>query len=252
MGERPETEGWQLVPRARHQGVARPIFFCLSLGPFMVNEKISLHPNFESNKIPPILDPSMENSSFQSIPSEGKKDGPLQRLLTDSGLEELELQLKKPIRLVVVDLAGIATRAVSMLSAMSSELGVILRLRIREEGVPILADSEILRRSIDALIIHLLTLSPPQACVTVIVESRAQNGKRGMAVRLYSDQVIGSWKSNMGVEEEYINSQEVSASRRLLERIGGTLSVQSGAEEGLSFLVWLPLKGQKGKSIFHG
>jgi signal transduction histidine kinase len=215
----------------------------------MLSEKISIHPKSESTS-PAEYFASSGRNHLPPNAADGKKDGPLQRLLTESGLEELERLLKQPAQLGLVDLGGIATRGVSTLSAMSSELGVLLRLRIREDSVPIPADFESIRRLINALIIHLLTLSQSQACVTVTVESREQEGKRGMSVRLYSDHVVGSWKSAVGVEEADIHSQEVSTCRLLLKKIGGTLSVQSGADEELSFLVWLPLKGSKGK-LFH-
>ncbi|HEY5118135.1 MAG TPA: hypothetical protein VII90_01655 [Anaerolineales bacterium] len=182
-----------------------------------------------------------------SIAGEEKKDGLVQKLLMDSALEELELQLKKPLRLAAVDLGGIVTRGVTMLSAMSTELGVLLRIRIRGDSVPVQGDFEKIQRSINALIIHLLTISQSQACVTVVVESRMQNGKRGMSVRLSANHVVVPWKSDLGANDDFTNPGEVTACRFLLEKNGGSLSVQSEEDEGQAFLVWLPLKGPRGR-----
>jgi len=191
--------------------------------------------------------PTREPISSPAVIGNGKKDGPLQTLLTECALEALERQLKNPLRLDAVDLGGIVTRGVTMLSEMSAELGVVLRIRVRGENVPVQGDYEKIRRSINALIVYLLTLSQSQACVTVVVEDRMQNGKRGMSALLSSNNVVVPWKPELGMEDELANSQEVSTCRLLLEKNGGSLSVQLGEGGGPSFLVWLPIKGPRGR-----
>jgi light-regulated signal transduction histidine kinase (bacteriophytochrome) len=217
------------------------------MGSIMQEEKTAFHMIPDPRKTPAKLNPNREPASLHPITGEEKKDGPVQKLLTDSALEELDLQLQKPLRLAAVDLGGIVTRGVMMLSAMSAELGVLLRIRIRGDSVPVQGDFEKIQRSINALIIHLLTISQSQACVTVIVESRMQNGKRGMSVRLSANHVVVPWKSDMGANDDFTNPGEVTACRLLLEKNGGSLSVQSEDDEGRAFLVWLPLKGPRGR-----
>jgi light-regulated signal transduction histidine kinase (bacteriophytochrome) len=230
------TRGW----RARS-------FFHPIMGSIMQEEKTAFHLVSKPRRTPVKVNPNREPASLHPITGEEKKDGPVQKLLTDSALEELELQLQKPLRLAAVDLGGIVTRGVTMLSAMSAELGVLLRIRIRGDSVPVQGDFEKIQRSINALIIHLLTISQSQACVTVIVESRMQNGKRGMSVRLSANHVVVPWKSDMGANDNFTNPGEVTACRLLLEKNGGSLSVQSEDDEGQAFLVWLPLKGPRGR-----
>jgi light-regulated signal transduction histidine kinase (bacteriophytochrome) len=217
------------------------------MGSIMQEEKTAFHLVSKPRRTPVKVNPNREPTSLHPITGEEKKDGPVQKLLTDSALEELELQLQKPLRLAAVDLGGISTRGVTMLSAMSAELGVLLRIRIRGDSVPVQGDFEKIQRSINALIIHLLTISQSQACVTVIVESRMQNGKRGMSVRLSANHVVVPWKSDMGANDNFTNPGEVTACRLLLEKNGGSLSVQSENDEGQAFLVWLPLKGPRGR-----
>jgi len=212
----------------------------------MQEEKIT-HLVSDPRRTPVKLNPNREGDTLPSITSEGKKDGPVQKLLTASALEELELQLQKPLRLGAVDLGGIVTRGVTLLSAMSAELGVVLRIRIREDSVPVQGDFEKIQRSINALIIHLLSVSQSQACVTVIGENRMQNGKRGMSVRLSANHVVVPWKSELGEKNDFANPEEVTVCRLLLEKNGGSLSVQSEEDEGQAFLVWLPVKGPRGR-----
>jgi len=230
------TRGW----RARS-------FFHPIMGSIMQEEKTAFHLVSDPRTPPVNSNPNREPASLYSIAGEEKKDGLVQKLLMDSALEELELQLKKPLRLAAVDLGGIVTRGVTMLSAMSTELGVLLRIRIRGDSVPVQGDFEKIQRSINALIIHLLTISQSQACVTVVVESRMQNGKRGMSVRLSANHVVVPWKSDLGANDDFTNPGEVTACRFLLEKNGGSLSVQSEEDEGQAFLVWLPLKGPRGR-----
>ena len=213
----------------------------------MQEEKTAFHLFSDPRRTPVKLNPNREGASLYPITGEEKKDGPVQRLLKDSALEELQLQLHKPLRLAAVDLGGIVTRGVTMLSSMSAELGVVLRIRIRGDSVPVQGDFEKIHRSIIALIIHLLTISQSQACVTVIAESRMQNGKRGMSVRLSANHVVIPWKSGLGADDDFANPEEVTVCRLLLEKNGGSLSVQSEEEEGQAFLVWLPLKGPRGR-----
>ncbi len=177
------------------------------------------------------------------IAGEEKKYSSLQTLMTESALDELELQRRRPLQLVAVNLGGIVTRGVTTLSEMSAELGVVLRIRVRGGNIPVRGDFEKIRRSINALLIHLLTLSQSQACVTVIEEVRMQNGRQGVEIQLSVNHVAVPWNGELDAEEVFAHSQEVTACRYLLEMNGGSLLVQTGDDGGPSFLIWLPTKG---------
>jgi signal transduction histidine kinase len=191
--------------------------------------------------------PSGGPAHNRPIAGQVKKDGSLHKLLTDSALDALELHLQKPLQLGPVDLVGIITQEGTVLSAMSSELGVSLHFRIREDCVPILADFEKIRRSIAALIIHLLTFAQSQAYVTVVVESCEQKNKLGMSIRLSIDHLAVSWKPELTMEDGYSDPSEVTVCRRLVEMNGGSLAVQSKGESGISYSLWLPTKGPRGR-----
>jgi hypothetical protein len=210
----------------------------------------------EKSAIRPISNPSETPTGFyspgrslqpQPLAGREKKDDPSERMLVESALDELELQIHKPLRLSTIEIRRIVTRSVMMLSAMSSELGVALRIRIRGQSLPVSADVENVRRSINALIIYLLTLSQSQGCVTVSVEDRIENGKRGMSIGLSANNVVVPWKPNPVAEDGFVEPQEISICRRLLEKNGGTLAVQSEEEQGLVMIVWIPLKGANRK-----
>jgi hypothetical protein len=77
----------------------------------------------------------------------------------------------------------------------------------------------------------------------VSVEDRIENGKRGMSIGLSANNVVVPWKPNPVAEDGFVEPQEISICRRLLEKNGGTLAVQSEEEQGLVMIVWIPLKG---------
>jgi hypothetical protein len=227
--------------------VARPVIFCFKLGLFMLDNKVTFLPISISPENPVIFGRAIHDMETEQVTTEDKKEDPLQRLLTDSSGDELAMQLKKNLHLSSIYLDGIVNNSVMVLSIMSAELGLVLRIQIRGECVPVVADFENIRRSINALIVHLLTLSKPQGCVTVGAEAQSQNGKRGMSVWLSSNLIAIPWKPDWEGEDGFGNPPEVSLSRSLLERNGGSLSVQWREDETLSYIIWIPEKGPRGK-----
>jgi hypothetical protein len=213
----------------------------------MLENKVTFLPISIPPENPVILGRVVYDMETKQVTTEDKKEDPLQRLLMDSSGDELAMQLKKPLQPSSIYLDGIVNNSVMVLSAMSAELGVVFRIQIRGECIPVVADFENIRRSINALIIHLLTLSKSQGCVTVGAEAQSQNGKRGMSVYLSSNLVAIPWKPDWEGEDGFGNQQEVSLSRSLLERNGGSLSVQWREDETLSYSVWIPEKGSHGK-----
>jgi hypothetical protein len=209
----------------------------------MQEEEVAFLPMTNPGENPRTRDHSGRVPQLPTVDGREKPDGPLRQVLEESTLDALELQLHKPLHLSSIDLRGIVTQGVTTLSSMSAELGVVLRIRIRGESNPVTADTENIRRSIYALIIHLLTLSQPQGNVVVGVKSEMQNGKRGMSVQFSADKVVVPWGPGLEGEEGSGDPPEVLACRRLVEKNGGSLSVQSGEDEALDFIVWIPLKG---------
>jgi hypothetical protein len=213
----------------------------------MPKEKVSDLPMPAPGEIPAVFYAPGRTASMPAADPREKKDDPSRLLLEESAVEALQQQIRKPLRLDTVDLRKIVTRSVTMLSLMSSELGVAFRLRIRGQNVTVTADMENVRRSINGLIVYLLTLSQSQGCITVGVEDRMENGKRGMSIDLTASDVTAPWKTDAESGAELGDPPEISTCRRLLERNGGSLTVQSEPEQGLALRVWIPVKGTGGK-----
>jgi hypothetical protein len=213
----------------------------------MLKEKSAFRPKTHPSTTLAELSSPGKFSPPQAFSGREKKDDPSERILAESTPDELELQIHKPLRLSDVNLREIVTRSVTVLSGMSSELGVALRIRIRGQSVPVSADVEDVRRSVNALILFLLTLSRSQSRVTVGMEDQIQNGKRGMSIQLSANNVVAPWKSNPDPEDRSVDPQEISTCRRLLEKNGGTLAVQSEEDNGLIVNVWVPVKGPNKK-----
>ncbi len=209
----------------------------------MPKEKVIDLPMSNPGEIPAMFYSPRRSVSMPAAELRKKKDDPSRLLLEESAVEALELQIRKPLRLDTVDLRKIATRSITMLSMMSSELGVAFRLRIRGQNAIVTADMENVRRSINALIVYLLTLSQSQGCVTVGVEDRMEDGKRGMSIDLTASNVAVPWKPETGPGEVFGDPPEITTCRRLLERNGGSLTIQSEPEQGLGLRVWIPIKG---------
>jgi hypothetical protein len=209
----------------------------------MLGKKADIFPRSGPNEEPMGFYAPVRTELPQKTSGQENKGDPSRRILEESTPEELEYQIQQPLRLTLIDIHGIVTQSITVLSAMSSELGVALRMKIRGDSVPTLADLENIRRSINALMIYLLTLSQSQGCVTADVEESFRGGKRGTSVRLSANNVVVPWKPNLETEAGVPEPQEISACRRILERNGGNLSVQSEEEQGLAFIVWIAVEG---------
>jgi len=146
------------------------------------------------------------------------------------------------MRLVKTDLGDLVSQGVTTLVTMAAELGVVLRIQIRGDKMVIAVDVEKIRRAINALVIHLLTVSRSEGRVTVELEDKPVNGKRGISLRLSAGSVILPWKSNPEFESELNTQPELSACRRIIEKHRGTLTVEWRDDNKLSYQVWLPVK----------
>jgi light-regulated signal transduction histidine kinase (bacteriophytochrome) len=169
-----------------------------------------------------------------------KKENTLQRLLTESAAEELARQLENPFHPIKTDLAEILSSSAALLSTMAAELGVILRIQIRAERVQASADEEKIRRVINALIIHLLTVSQSEGRVTVGMDDQSVNGRRGCLLQLNAGSVVLPWKTNPEYEEELNSQAELSLCRKIVEKQGGNLAVSFQENNALVYSIWLP------------
>ncbi|MBN1438403.1 MAG: hypothetical protein JW929_03250 [Anaerolineales bacterium] len=167
-------------------------------------------------------------------------ENPLQILISESAADELTRRLCEPVRPSNADLVGMLFRGAAVLSTMAAELGVILRIQIRAAGVSLTVDEEILRRAVNALVIHLLTVSQQGGWVTIGLEETAVDGRRGFTLRLTADSIILPWKNNAEFEEEFVTQPELMLCRKIAEKLGGSLAVRFREDNKLSYALWLP------------
>ncbi len=169
-----------------------------------------------------------------------RENNPLQVLLTESTADELTQRLNEPLRPSKADLVDMVFRGATILSTMAAELGVILRIQIRGEGVCSSVDEEKLRRVINALVIHLLTVSQSGGWVTIGLEDKPVNGRRGFTLRFTADSIVLPWKSNPEFEEELNTQAELSLCRKIVEKHGGNLAANWQEDNKLTYFIWLP------------
>jgi signal transduction histidine kinase len=169
-----------------------------------------------------------------------KEGSPLQRLLLESTADELALRLKEPFRPAKVNLVEIVARSVSVLSTMAAELGVVLRIQIRGEKILSMADEEKIRRVINALAIHLLTVSQSEGWITIGLEDQPLKGRRGAQLRLTAGSVVLPWKSDEEFEAGLNSQAELALCREIIEQHGGDYSIQRQDDNKVTYSVWLP------------
>jgi light-regulated signal transduction histidine kinase (bacteriophytochrome) len=172
--------------------------------------------------------------------SQEKADNPLQRLMLESSAEELGLRLKEPFRPAKTDLVKLVSQGVAVLSTMAAELGVVLRVQVRGQRISSAVDEEKIRRVVNALAIHLLTVSQSDGWMTIGLEDKPLEGRRGFSIRLTAGSVILPWKTNPEFEEELNTQPELSLSRKIIEKHGGKLAVKWQDDNKLTYSVWLP------------
>lgn len=172
--------------------------------------------------------------------SEDKSDNPMQRLLLESSADALSQRLEEPFRLAKTDIVEMVSRGVTVLSTMAAELGVVLRVQVRGPRISSTVDEEKIRRVVNALAIHLLTVSQSEGWVTIGLEDKFLDGRRGFTIRLTAGSVVLPWKTNPEFEEELNTQPELSLCRKIVEKHGGNLDVMWQDDNKLTYSVWLP------------
>jgi signal transduction histidine kinase len=183
--------------------------------------------------------PLLKSVEPQRKTPEEKTDNALQRLLLESSAEELSKRLKEPFRLSKTDLVDMISHGVTALSTMAAELGVVLRIQVRGQRISSSVDEEKIRRVVNALAIHLLTVSQTDGRVTIGLEDRSINGRRGLVLRLTAGSVILPWKTSPEFEEEFETQPELSVCRKIVEKHGGKLEVKWQDDNKLTYSIWL-------------
>ena len=168
-----------------------------------------------------------------------KEENFLQRLLTESSSDELARQLADTFRPVKSDLVEMVSRSVTVLSTMAAELGVVLRVQVRGEKISANVDEEKVRRVLNALVIHLLSVSQSAGWVTIGLDEITLNGRRGYSLRCTADSVILPWKTTPEYEEELNTQVELSLCRKIVEKHGGVFTVRFQDDNKLTYSVWL-------------
>jgi signal transduction histidine kinase len=167
-------------------------------------------------------------------------ENPLQRLLAESSAEELARQLKESLRPDISNPMDLISRSMVVLSTMAAELGVILRVQVRGEKISAYVDEEKIRRVLNALVIHLLSVSQSAGWVTIGLDELNLNGRRGYSLRLAADNVILPWKTNSEYEEGLTTQAELSLCRKIIEKHGGKFTVRFQDDNKLEYSIWLP------------
>jgi hypothetical protein len=166
---------------------------------------------------------------------------PLQRLLAESSADELTRQSMETLRTENSDLAEMVSRSMAVLSTMAAELGIILRLQVRAKEISANVDEEKIRRVLNALVIHLLSVSQSAGWVTIALDENNINGRRGCSLRITADNVILPGKTSLEYEEELKTQAELSLCRKIVEKLGGKVKVHFQDDSKLAYLVWFPV-----------
>ncbi len=167
-------------------------------------------------------------------------ENPLQRLLAESSAEELARQLTESPRPSESNPMDLVSRSMMVLSTMAAELGVILRVQVRSEKVRAWLDEEKIRRVLNALVIHLLSVSQSAGWVTIGLDEQSLNGRGGFSLRLEAGGVILPWKTDPEYEEELNTQAELSLCRKIVEQHGGKIAVHFQHDNKLVYTIWLP------------
>jgi hypothetical protein len=168
-----------------------------------------------------------------------KEESDLQRLLTESSSDELIRQVSETLRPVRSDLVEMVSRSAAVLSTMAAELGIILRVQVRAEKIGANVDEEKVRRVLNALVIHLLTVSQSAGRVTIELDERTLNGRRGFFLQCTADSVILPWKTTPEFEEELKTHAELSLCQKIVEKLGGVFTVHFQDDNKLTYSIWL-------------
>jgi light-regulated signal transduction histidine kinase (bacteriophytochrome) len=121
---------------------------------------------------------------------------------------------------------------------MAAELGVVLRVQVRAEKISANVDEEKLRRVLNTLAIHLLSVSQSAGWVTIGLDELAIDGRRGFSLRLTADSVILPLKTSLEYEEELNTQAELSLCRKIVEKHGGDFSVRFQDDNKLTYAIW--------------
>lgn len=166
---------------------------------------------------------------------------PLQQLLAESSTDELTRQSTETLRTEKSDLVEMVSRSMAVLSTMAAELGIILRLQVRVEEISANVDEEKVRRVLNALVIHLLSVSQSAGWVTIGLDENNVNGRRGCSLRITADRVILPGKTSLEYEEEFNTQAELSLCQKIVEKLGGKVTVRFQDDSQLAYSVWFPV-----------
>lgn len=160
---------------------------------------------------------------------------------TDSGKETLEC--------VPVDACGIVRSAAEQGERLARSRGVRFSVDVPADSIPVQADPEGLRRALLILMDNAAKYTPPGGSVSVTL---AQND--GHAATSVADTGIGIdpedvprvfdrfWRADKARSREHGGAGlGLSIAKRIVEVHGGSISVQSEAGKGATFVIHIPL-----------
>jgi hypothetical protein len=195
-----------------------------------------------SQSIPlgPPMAPMLVVGESKEADTLGVKPSPVQTILAESALDAISEFSAQPSNPSETDLLPLVSQTVAVLSSMAMELGVIFRVRIRIDHPQLCLDAEKIRRSLNVLLVHLLTVSNPQAFVTIQLEPRTLDNLPGFAISLSSNQTVVTKEFGPDSAGFWDARPELSISRRMIEQQRGRLFTERTEDGKLTYHLWLP------------
>jgi hypothetical protein len=212
-----------------------------SKGRYDMQEPIALPVAF-SPSVPsgPQMPPVLVFGGSQDEDSGEAKPSPVQTILAESTFDAVSALSVLSSNPFATDLAPLVSQTVAVLSYMAMELGVIFRVRIRIDRARLTLDAEKFRRALNALLVHLLSVSNPQAFMTIQLESQTLDDRPGYAVSLSSNHSVIGQDVGPESEEFWIGRPEISVCRRIIEEQRGRLTAERTGDGTLTYTLWLP------------
>lgn len=190
-----------------------------------------------ASQVPPlapilVMDGNPENHG-NAIPL-----APLRRVLEESSYDALSAAAAQPLNLGPLDPVPLVAQAALILSAMAMELGVILRIHMRTPERMLQLDAERLRRAVNALLIHLLSISSPGSTVTVNIKNMENGTRAENIMQFLSSGTIVTEECELESEAYWDTRLELSVARRMISQQGGRLHAERREDGRFMYEVW--------------
>jgi len=150
------------------------------------------------------------------------------------------------------DLSVLAHEIVASTEGLARSQGQLLRLRVDPLCPPVSGDLEMIKQALADVLTNALQYTPRGGRISVAVEPRFRVGGTWVVVRV-SDSGYGVAHEELGhIFEAFYRGRAariaensgmglgLTISRKVIERHGGRIEVESAVGEGSTFTIWLP------------